>query len=372
MTRITVGNKPPQPEGGWSTQIEHLQDAVVVPAETRSFHQPTGVLRADGSYCEAAALWRKRQELTTRPEPPQGDVDHLPGRWLWGGLHWRHFGHFVVESTSRLWGLDRLETPVQGVLFVPKSPKYGDEVIGYQVPFFDLAGVQPKILLRPTRVDELVVPGQGFGIGDIAHGTAPFRDYFHTSFARDIQPDGPEKLYISRSQIGPTRGALVCEAKFESYLQDHGYVPFHPQKHDVATQVARYKAARQAIASEGSAIHMFALVARAHQRLAFVVRRKSPATKYITWHAATFMGADPLVIHENTGAWKPEGYDKPRFIRSEPDFPRIQKILQEKGFIGDGPAWPALTEAEVSADLNSAKRPDLVYNRVIPKNAPAA
>ena len=45
--------KAPNPFRGWASEIEHLKSAVVMPPETRSFHQPAGVLRADGSYCSA-------------------------------------------------------------------------------------------------------------------------------------------------------------------------------------------------------------------------------------------------------------------------------------------------------------------------------
>ncbi len=356
--------KVPHPFRGWATEVERVPNALVVPAESRSFQQQAGVLRSDGSYCAAAALWRKDQEITSAPEMPDGEPAHLPGRWLWGGVLWRHFGHFIVESTGRLWGLDAVDGPVDGVLFMPKSPKNGTELAGFQSDFLTQAGATPKVLIEPTRVDELLVPGQGLGIGRIVIGTNACKSFFNDRFAPDIKPDGPEKLYVSRSAIGPTKGALICETQFEHNLAEQGYETFHPQQNDIATQIARYRAARHVIASEGSAIHMFGLVARPEQKLAVIIRRKSKATKYIERHVRSFGGIDPVMINEVQRTWKPEDRKQPRFARGEPDYPAIQKKLIEHGFIEPGPDWPALTETEVLADLNKPDRPELVYRAV--------
>ena len=359
-----AGLKAPNPFRGWAIELENLQDAIVVPAESRTFTQMAGVLRADGSYCSNGAVWRKDQEITSEPQPPKGPIQKLPGRWLWGGLLWRHFGHFTVESTGRLWGLEAGLENVQGVLFIPKSPKYGDELIGFQSDFMALAGASPKVLIAPTQVEELVVPGQGFGIGRIVLGTEACKTFFRDSFAPNIAPKGPEKLYISRSMIGPTKGALVCERLFEERLAEQGYTVFHPQKHDIATQIAHYRAARKVIASEGSAIHMFGLVAKPDQELAMVIRRKSKATKYIERHVRSFAGITPLMLNEVRRTWKPEGKTKQRFARGEPDYPAIQKQLIEHGFLDRAPAWLPLTEADVNADLNRLDRSGMVYRAV--------
>lgn len=358
------GLKAPNPFRGWARELENLPNAIVVPAESRAFTQQAGVLRADGSYCYIGALWRKHREITSEPQPPKGPIQKLPGRWLWGGVMWRHFGHFTVESTGRLWGLQAGLDDVQGVLFIPKSPKHGDELVGYQSDFMALAGANPKVLITPTQVEELVVPGQSFGIGRIVQGTEECKTFFRDSFAPNIAPEGPEKLYISRSMIGPAKGALVCERLFEDRLAEQGYTVFHPQKHDIPTQIAHYRAARKVIASEGSAIHMFGLVAKSDQELAVVIRRKSAATGYIKSHVQSFAGITPLMLQEVRRSWNPEGKTQPRFARGEPDYPAIQKQLIEHGFLDRAPAWPPLTEADVDADLNRPDRSGTVYRAV--------
>ncbi|MEX0284007.1 MAG: DUF563 domain-containing protein [Paracoccaceae bacterium] len=355
---------PPNPYRGWATRMHRVKGAIVVPPETRLFRQKAGILKPDGQYVGPGALWRKTQEITSYPDMPTEPPAHLPGRWMWGGVLWRHFGHFVVESTGRLWGLSALDLPLQGILFIPKSPKYGDELAGFHKEFFDLAGargVDVRVLTQPTQVDKLLIPGQGLGIGRIILGTKACRDFYRDDFAKDVKPDGPERLYISRSLIGPNKGALVCEHRLEEWLADQGYEVFHPQHHDLRTQIARYRAARQVIAAEGSAIHMFGLVAREDQQLAIIVRRMSKATKYIEDHVRAFAGIEPLTVNEVRRIWKPEGRTKPRFARGEPDYPAIQRRLTEAGFLSPSEPWAGLNDDDVLADLSRGKPRDMKY-----------
>lgn len=338
----------PDPDGGWSTEIVSLKGATVVPPVTSDMVQPAGILRRDGKYALRGALWRGGKPITTQPEPPTGAVPELKGRWLWGGVLWVHFGHFLAESTSRLWALEQ-SAPLDGILFIPKRPKLGDQVHDFQRTFISLlnSDLPIRVLPEPHRVEQLVVPGQGFGLGAISAGTEPFRAAFHQRFAADVEPDGPEKLYVSRSALGGKRGGMLGEEKFESYLTEHGYEVFHPQKHDMRVQIARYKAARQVIAGDGSALHMFAMVGRPEQHVAMVLRRTSNVVDNLIRHLTSFTGRAPLVIKALNCEWLPP--DKTRASRmsfGELDLPSLQKVLQENGFIAESAAWAPVTDEE--------------------------
>ncbi|MCI5095683.1 MAG: glycosyltransferase family 61 protein [Rhodobacteraceae bacterium] len=339
----------PLPEGGWSESMTTLQNAVVVPPLESGFVQPAGVLHADGSYCPEAAMWRKFRPLTTEPSAPDTVEETLPGRWLWGGVLWQHFGHFLVESTARLWALANLDKPVDGILFIPKRPKVGEEVRGFQKEFVHL--MKPDLPIRvsakPARVEELVVPGQGFGLGKIIAGTPKFRDAIHADFARDVQPDGPEKIYISRSKLGLAKGGLLGEERMEQYLQAEGYEIFHPQEHNLTTQLARYKAARKVVAADGSALHLFAMVGKPDQPVAMVLRRQSDANNLLARNVAHFCGSTPLVIGALRTEWVPRHKQKSsRLSFGELDHPVIGRALSDHGFISNGDNWAPLTEEE--------------------------
>jgi len=346
--------RPPVPEGGWTTEITTLDNALVLPPETSGLVQPAGVLTSDGRPCPQAALWRNGRVLTTPPDRPQADVAELAGTWLWGGVLWMHFGHFLVESTSRLWALDRLEQKIDGILFIPKRARNGGEVAGYQRDFVDLLGCDKPVvsLDAPARVERLIVAGQGFGLGNLITGTAPFRESMARRFATDITPEGAEKLYISRSKLPAGRGNLIGEEALEAALIAQGYTIFHPEKHGLREQIAAYKAAKQIIAAEGSALHLLAMVAQPTQEVAIVVRRPSSATRGLEQHLQSFADITPATLCHLTRSWKPLGKAKSRLWMGELDMPALQESLVRTGFIdSSGPRWTRLDPAEVRAQL---------------------
>lgn len=346
--------RPPVPDAGWTQDITVLEDAIVVPPVEQNFVQAAGVLHADGSYCASGALWRNGRALTTAPEMPTGDLPRRRGTWLWGGVLWMHFGHFLVESTARLWALDHLDKEIDGILYIPKRPRNGAEVLGFQRDLIAFAGNAAPVAAAatPERIERLIVPGQGFGLGPMIGGTEKFRGWAAERFGRDIPAEGPDKLYISRSALPAGRGSLIGEEELEAHLAAQGYSIYHPQKHDIRHQIATYKAARQVIAAEGSALHMLAMVAGPDTEVAMIVRRPSGATRNIETHLAAFTGRACTSITCLNRSWKPRGPAKPRMWRGELDLPATQAALREAGFVsGQGPVWTALDPATIADRL---------------------
>ncbi|MDU9005145.1 glycosyltransferase 61 family protein [Sedimentitalea todarodis] len=341
-------------------------DATVVPPAENGFVQAAGVLDSDGTYCAHGALWRRFRPLTTEPARPEGDLQNLPGRWLWGGVLWAHFGHFLVESTSRLWALEHLDQPVDGVLFIPKRPRAGENLRGFHTGFLDMMapGLPIRVATAPTQVEELIVPGQGFGLGLITAGTDRFRTAIHNRFAKNVAADGPERIYLSRSALGLGKGGLLGEERLEELLQAEGYEIFHPQQHDLATQIARYKAAKQMIAADGSAVHLYAMVGRPDQAVAMILRRQSRSNNLLADNVRHFCGTEPTVISALRTEWVRKSQNKSsRLSFGELDHAAIGAALARSGFISEQTRWPLLTEEErkqVFADKGLNKSDDFI------------
>ncbi|MCV2893906.1 FkbM family methyltransferase [Lentibacter sp. XHP0401] len=355
-----VPKSAPDPEEGWSRKITEVEDAIVVPPAVAGLVQPTGVLTAKGAYVNQGALWRRTRPLTEAPAMPETVPETLEGTWLWGGQLWLHFGHFLAESTPRLWGLQAYEGKIDGILFTPKRPRNADLVKRWQWKFLEelAPGLPVRVAKAPTRVERLIVPGQGFGLGKISRGTPEFRTFIAGAFGATISPSGPDKLYISRSKFEFRKGSLVGEGELETQLAAQGYEIFHPQEHDIATQIARYKAASHIIAAEGSAIHLAAMVMGPHQKLAIVVRRRSSATDYIETHLQSFAGVTALSVDALVRSWMPEGERKARHAIGEIDFPSLQNALLAGGFIEpSAQVWENFSQSGVQELLGGKFRP---------------
>ena len=150
-------------------------------------------------------------------------------------------------------------------------------------------------------------------------GTARLRAAMARRVAQDVAAEGAEELYIGRSELPAGRGNLLGEEALEQMLAAEGYQSFHPEKHDLRTQIAAYKAARQIIAAEGSALHLLAMVAQPEQQVAIVVRRPSAATQGLERHLQSFAGITPATLCHLTRSWKPKGSAKSRTWTGELD-----------------------------------------------------
>ena len=332
---------PPSPHGGWSEELCRVPNARLYPPNVSDLTQACGVTDQNGQFIAHSATWRgKRQTITPPPAEPTQQL--LPGRHLYAGQFWSHFGHFMAESLSRLWALDHISETIDSILFIPKRPHRQQAMVQYQRDFLKLLQIDlpVQIIDAPTEVEELIVPGQGFGLGAIAAGTPKFRSFFANRFATDIAADGPESLYLSRSGLAGMEGSALHETALETSLARDGFETYHPQQHSIAEQVARYKAAKRIAGLDGSALHLFGFVGKQDQRVAIILRRNSKVFQSIRTQLRGFCEIDPLVLDAIAADWIPEHKSKPgRYSFGEIDFPVLARLMHDHGFGPEPQIW---------------------------------
>lgn len=327
--------------------IEGATIVSLCPGRNKGVSRPAGVFDHRGDSVALAQCTRDgRQRVTSPPPaPPPPATRHLPGTWLFGGMLYGHFGHFLCESTARLWGLD-LPYAVAGVIFHPK-PTDGKtrRLLGPTVPWLRVAGVSTPVeaTIETLSTDRLLIPEQGFGTGPLIAGRPEYRAYMRRRFGAEIAPDGPERLYISRSRLYSKRGRILAEDRIEFALIAEGYEIYHPQEHDITHQIARYKAARQVISTDCSALHLAAFFASPQSRVAIIARRPGPTIHEFTAQYHAFAGLEPLVINALTGLWASADARLAQMseVYATLDFPATGTALAAGGFITDPSLWPA-------------------------------
>ncbi|CAM3061314.1 Protein of unknown function [Paracoccus aminovorans] len=323
----------PLPDSGWSRDILHLREATVCPAET---HQDSPGLWCGGDVPQAAT-WRDglrvTQPLAAAPVP----TARLPGRHLWGGVYFGHFGHFLVETLSRLWAAKT--SGAESVIFTPRHSRLRD-FVAYQQELIALTlpDLPVRILRAPTEVEDLLVPGQGFGLGEISAGTPAFRAFIREAF-RDIPAGGIENVYISRTRFSG-KGGIINEQLVEDNLAAQGYTAIYPEKLSIREQLSIFKGARRIVGLDSSAFHMLGFVAAPWQQACILLRRNHPAWQHIAAHLAGFTGRAPEVVDALVADWMPERQKTPNHTTwGEIDQPRLARRLAELGFIADETRW---------------------------------
>lgn len=334
-----------------------VRNAYVIPpapTERPSRWASCGVLDADGVMVEQSISWSSTTERVNQaPEKPE-TARHLPGRYVFGGVLYGHFGHFILESLGRIWALDAVGDDVEGIIFTPKAITFPDKAVQQQQHLAELLGMRVPIIVarEPLVVDELVVPAQGVGLNDLIEGSEAFRRFMNTHAGAAIAPDGPEKLYISRSMLPRDRGSILGEYKFEEYLKAEGYEIFHPQRHKPEVQIARYKAARLIVGVDCSPMHMVAYVGNSGQNTAVIMRRSQHGGVVLPQQLRVFTGMKATGIDVLVDDWFPTpGHRPSRSSWGEVDYPALHAQLLASGHISDPTPWPALTEEERAAEL---------------------
>ncbi|WIY26305.1 glycosyltransferase family 61 protein [Parasedimentitalea psychrophila] len=341
--------------GGLSDTYERLDDAVISPLDA---DDRCGVLRQDGSFCEFSRGIKGPRRGTDVPLPVTGDIPHLAGRHLFGGWIRPHFGHFLLESTPRLWAFDELSDSIDSVVYIPFRGGARKARDRYK-PFLDIfSGGKPiNIVAKPVRVEHLIVPDPGFGHGPRITGSPRYRDFSRAQVKSAVTPNGSERLYISRTQLWDKRGGVFGEEQIESLLEAEGYSIFYPELFTAKEQLARYSAAREIVCLDGSALHMAAYAIQSGTRIGMIFRRRAGLLAGLVRQLETFADAKVTCFDALRNSWVDEDARRVDFRSiGELDLPKLQAQLYEAGFIGRRPTVPDLTTAEINVLIANMKR----------------
>lgn len=354
----------PDPDRGWSRELLTVGKARVYPPTREGVFQQCGVTTAAGEPVIESMTWRGLKPHTLHVQQPPEIEARIGGRHLYAGQYFQHFGHFVTESTARLWAARRPE--LDGIIFIGKH--VGRQTFGgYQKAFLDLLGVSlpVHIVHAPSEVEELVIPGSGFGLGPIARGTPEFRDFVSEALA-GIAPEGEERIYISRTRAGG-KGRVLLEERIEANMARSGYAIYHPQEHGLAEQFAQYKAATHIVGLDGSAFHMVGFVARPEQRIAMILRRNSEVYYNLFRQIEGFSGRAPDILNVLVNDWVKPRIGRPnRESWGEVDHSALAERLRLLGYV-DG-AWEVPTGADMAqaiAAMNRRMRMEMAAKPVV-------
>jgi hypothetical protein len=346
----------------WTPEV--FRDVVLIPWGENppgGAKRAAGMFDADGRFLPEGHCWRyPAGPITVAPVPPVADgrVERLEGRWLFGGLFYGHFGHFLVETTTRLWAADSVGE-LDGIVFYPKRAlTHERRMFRELVPFFELCGLatlELRVPQKPVVIEEILAPPPGFGMEEMMAGRPEYRAWAREKLGRAIPADGPEKIYVSRSRLPSKRGSILLEERLEALLEAEGYTVIHPQEESLERQIALWKAARRVVALDGSALHLGAMLLSPEAEVAILNRGPSQNIEDYIRQFRAFAGIDPLRIEALTGFFHPTGQ---RIVKREVyatlDFAAVGAALEAVGFIASAKGWvdpgaEALSQAAAAA-----------------------
>lgn len=336
-----------------------VDNAIVMPpprganAHNNRF-QSSGVLTPEGEMVENSITWGEGRQVNIAPEMPDpATIEHLPGQHMFGGILFGHFGHFLVESTTRLWALDEVRAAIQSIVYTPKINARPMQFVRQFRPLFNVLGATVPVRSTPVplRVDRLFVPRQGFGQFELMRGSEAFRAYMRRFAGKHVPAKGAEKIYISRSGLARDRGGIIGEWLLEEQLRAEGYEIYHPQNHPLVDQVAQYKAARMIVACDCSPLHLVGFVGNSDQKVAIIKRRSMDLIPYFVDQLRLFQNIDAFEVDVLVDDWLPYPDKRPgRRSCGEISFARLHEALAERGMVSGRQPWRDISDDEREAE----------------------
>jgi hypothetical protein len=255
---------------------EVIEGGVVVPAKTPSktstgpvYASHGGILETTGQPVESVHLRREGRIVAAGlPGPVRlPSVQEVDEEVVYlGWLLTQHYGHFLLESLTRMWFLHEIDPATRVVFHQYSVPPQGPmqrilELMG--IP--DERRLIPKV---PTRFRRIVIPEGLFELSLAAHErfVEPFRHAAErvagaTPFRPSTQP-----VYLSRRLLPMGKREVFGEGELEDLLRENGFRIAYPEQMPFDEQIRLFNEHSDIIASAGSAAHNV-LFARDHPRL---------------------------------------------------------------------------------------------------------
>jgi capsular polysaccharide biosynthesis protein len=184
---------------------------------------------------------------------------------LFLSTYFKHWGHFLTESTSRLWARsahpELRELPVCFADFTRKHQANANAAA-----FLASLSAPPLRFIEPTgpaRIAKCFVPAASFVNRRSARAAHLFaaREVAETSLGAARAGTTAQPVYLSRSRLAIANRAIGNERELEEILAKAGVAIVHPQELTLAEQIAVFNRHKTFIGCIGSAFHntVFAL-----------------------------------------------------------------------------------------------------------------
>jgi len=223
-----------------------------------------GVYDKYGNICGLSLMERSGPERKMSVPFPSGDInidgiEHYRGEAVYGGLLFNHFGHFLLESTSRLWW--PLLNDFTGYI-VFQNPDPNNNIGQFAHRFFDLVGVSDKIVVAKETIgfDRVIVPQPSLIIQRNVYKEfqVPFliagesAEEYSSSLTKlpFIRDAG---LYLSRTQYGFRRS--YGEEEIEDRFRKEGFSIVSMEILPLEHQILIMKRHKSVVGIIGSAFH---------------------------------------------------------------------------------------------------------------------
>ena len=248
----------------WDNVLNMIKKGVILIPEK-------GVIDLEGYHVEQGSLFRNinGERIVVNNMPTYEKEKRTIEDGYYAAFKNDHYGHFLLESLSRLYRA-RI-SPTKNIIWL-RMHHARKEFRPWQKEILKLLGLDDFnhiVIDEATRVKKLYLPDPGYIISNT------FTDEhcnFLSVYNKKIKKK--KKLWLSRSRVD---AGWVNEVEIEGILKNNGWEIFVPEEHSVQEQLDTILSAELVAGTEGSAFHALILADNPQCKVIIFSRRASDA-----------------------------------------------------------------------------------------------
>lgn len=182
---------------------------------------------------------------------------------LYGGYFRHQWGHFLLNTTARLWWLVESEKNldlIDKIVFI-STPGESDKIDGNYKEFFQLLGIYEKIEVidSPKSYSKIIVPDISFE-HDVFYAKEMiqvFEKLKENCSVNDIPDDykNYKKIFLTRSQLNGAGNKEFNLVYFDKFWEDNGFRVIAPEKLSLRHLISIFNQAETIVSVSGSTAH---------------------------------------------------------------------------------------------------------------------
>lgn len=237
-------------------QIWQGQDAVIFPRRLVSREQYSngqgGVLDRDGSFVELSANPGRIGGIYPM-EAPESRTETV----VFCGYLYQHWGHFLVESTSRLWYLLKNDSAADKYVFfldenMPRT------IGGNFREFLELLGIWDKceFITSPVRYQKVIVPEPAYLC--MQYWSEEYIAVFDAAARNVVENpawEKPDKIFFTRSHFAKDSGYEFGMDALDHFFRKNGFSVLAPEKMSLSQMIFTIRNAETVATISGTLPH---------------------------------------------------------------------------------------------------------------------
>lgn len=187
------------------------------------------------------------------------NTQHSDETVIYAGFLSNHYGHFILESLSRMWYfLERnsKETSRYKVIFSQIDDSHLNTAnmtaCSFLTEIFQLLGIQNtfEVITKPVRYTAILLPDE---MHHLSNGYKTKAKQLYDAIRDSVAPLHKEKIYLSRTKTD--RHDCINEEYFENFYQKLGYEVIYPEQLSITEQISLMAGAKEVVCTGGTLHH---------------------------------------------------------------------------------------------------------------------